>query len=180
MPCCVPDRGLRCCSERSEPSGADAYLLANPLENLTGYLVATDDHSGALAAARESIGIHAAREPDDVRLGIAIEHLALVIALCADCVRAARLEGYADAAFARHGFAREFTETATHNRLTALLRETLSPDELARLIAEGAALTPEAAIALPARGAVAAESQCLDASRMEHAWRHRDKKSYTI
>ena len=48
----------------------------------------------------------------------------------------------------RHGFEREFTETTTHDRLTALLREGLAPDELARLTAEGAALTPEAAIAL--------------------------------
>jgi hypothetical protein len=58
------------------------------------------------------------------------------------------LEGYADAALQRHGFPREFTETTTHDRLTALLRERLAPGELARLIAEGAALTPQAAIAL--------------------------------
>ena len=74
--------------------------------------------------------------------------MALVVALRGDCVRAATLEGYVDAAFARYGFPREFTETTTHDRLMALLRESLAPDELARLIAEGAALTPEAAIAL--------------------------------
>ena len=104
-------------------SGADKSMLASLLANLAGYLVAVDDLSGAVAAARESIGIHAAREPDHAYVAIAIEHLALVFALRGDRARAAMLEGYADAAFARHGFEREFTETTTHDRLTALLRE---------------------------------------------------------
>jgi predicted ATPase len=129
-------------------SGADTNLLARLLRNLAGYLAAVDDLPSALAAAREAIGIYAAREPDHYHVAIAIEHLALVVALRGDFSRAARLEGYADAALQRHGFPREFTETTTHNRLTALLRERLAPDDLARLIAEGAALTPEAAIAL--------------------------------
>ena len=101
-----------------------------------------------LAAAREAIGIFAASEPDHAHVAIAIEHLALVLALRGDLARAATLEGYADAAFERLGFPREFTEATTHDRLTALLHEGLAPDELARLSAEGAALTPEAAIAL--------------------------------
>jgi hypothetical protein len=50
--------------------------------------------------------------------------------------------------FIRSGFERELTEATTYDRLMALLRGSLSPDELARLLAEGAALTPEAAIAL--------------------------------
>ena len=129
-------------------SSGDTSLLATLLMNLAGYLVAVDDLPGALAAAREAIGIYAAREPDHVKVAVATEHLALVVALRDDLARAATLEGYADAAFARHGTPREFTETTTHDRLTALLRERLALDELARLIAEGAALTPEAAIAL--------------------------------
>jgi hypothetical protein len=48
----------------------------------------------------------------------------------------------------RHGFPRGFTETATYDRLIALLLEALAPDDLARLTAEATALTPEAAIAL--------------------------------
>ena len=129
-------------------SGADKSTFAGLLANFAGYLAAVDDLRGAVAAARESIGIHAAREPDHAYVACAIEHLALVFALLGDRERAATLEGYADAALARHGFPREFTETTTHDRLTALLREGLAPDELARLKAEGAALTPEAAIAL--------------------------------
>ncbi|MFZ0681258.1 MAG: hypothetical protein WAM84_00095, partial [Candidatus Cybelea sp.] len=73
---------------------------------------------------------------------------ALAVALRGDLARAATLEGYADAAFERQGYEREFTETTTHVRLAAILREGLALDELARPMAEGAALTPEAAIAL--------------------------------
>jgi hypothetical protein len=81
-------------------------------------------------------------------VAVSIEHLALVFAVRGDHAGAATLEGYADAALQLSGYPREFTETTTCDRLTALLRETLAPDELARLLAEGAALTPEAAIAL--------------------------------
>ncbi|HLY02154.1 MAG TPA: adenylate/guanylate cyclase domain-containing protein [Candidatus Cybelea sp.] len=129
-------------------SGADKNLFGILLNNLAEYLAAAGDLPGVAAAAREALGIRAAREPDHVGVAIAIEHLALVFALRGDVVRAATLEGYANPAFARHGFPRELTEATTHDRLTALLPERLSPDELARLSAEGAALTPEAAIAL--------------------------------
>ncbi len=129
-------------------SGTHNTFLANLLNNLAAYLAAVDDLPGALAAAHEAIGIHAAREPDHAHVAIAIEHLALVVALRGDSARAATLAAYADAAFGRHGLPREFTERTTHERLTALLHEGLAPDELARLSVEGAALTPEAAIAL--------------------------------
>ncbi len=129
-------------------SGADKSLLATLLLNLAGYLAAVDDLPGAVAAAREAIEINAAREPDHAFVAIAIEHLALVFALRGDRARAATLEGYADAALQRHGYPREFTETTTLDRVTALLREGLAPEELAQLSAEGVALTPEAAIAL--------------------------------
>jgi predicted ATPase/class 3 adenylate cyclase len=129
-------------------SGTHKTLLANLLNNLAGYLAAVGDLPGALPAAREAIGIHAAREPDHAHVAIAIEHLALVVALRGDFARAATLEAYANAAFGRHGLPREFTETTTHDRLIAILREGLAPDELTRRSVEGAALTPEAAIAL--------------------------------
>lgn len=129
-------------------SGTDKILFAHILHNLAGYLAAVDDLPGTTAAAREAIGIHAARNPDHAYVAIGIEHLALAVALRGDHVRAATLEGFADAALRRHGFRRSFTETTTYDRVTALLRKALAPDDLARLTAEGAALTPEAAIAL--------------------------------
>ena len=129
-------------------AGGDKSVLALLLSNLAGYLAAADDLPGAAAVAREAIGIHDAREPDHVHVAMAIEHLALTSALRGDRTSAARLEGYADAALQRHGYEREFTETTTHYRLAALLRKETAADELARLNAEGAALTPEAAITL--------------------------------
>ena len=129
-------------------SGANKGQLATLLHNLAGYLAAMDDLPGALGAAREAIKTHVAHEPDHSHVAIAIEHLALVFALRDDWSRAAILEGYADAALQRHGFPREFTETTTHDRLTVLLREGLGSDELARLVTEGAALGPQAAIEL--------------------------------
>ncbi|MHB8432788.1 MAG: ATP-binding protein [Candidatus Tyrphobacter sp.] len=129
-------------------SSADETLLTLMLVNLAGYLVAVDDLSNAVAAVRETIMILAKREPGHANIAIAIEHLALILALRGDLARAATLEGYVDAAFQQQGFERELTETTTHDRLTALLREGLTPNELAGSIAESAALTPEAAIAL--------------------------------
>lgn len=38
---------------------------------LAGYVVAADDLPGAIAAARESIGIHGAREPDHALVALA-------------------------------------------------------------------------------------------------------------
>jgi predicted ATPase/class 3 adenylate cyclase len=127
-------------------SSPDKSTLAWLLLNLAGYLAAVDDLPGAVAVAHESIGIRMS-EPDHVHIACGIEHLALVFALRGDLARAATLEGYADGAFARHGFPREFTEWTTHDRLAALIREEFAPDDLARLTAEGAALSPDAAIA---------------------------------
>jgi hypothetical protein len=70
------------------------------------------------------------------------------MALRGDLSRAATLGGYANAAIERNGLERGFTETKTYDRLSARLRESLAPEELARLTTEGTALTPEAAVAL--------------------------------
>jgi hypothetical protein len=67
-------------------------------------------------------------------------------------VRAATLEGYADAALMRNGWPRDFTETTTHDRLSALLRDALAPDDLGRRLAEGASLKAEEAISLALDG----------------------------
>jgi predicted ATPase/class 3 adenylate cyclase len=127
-------------------AGADRKLLGSLLFNLAGYLVAVDDVPGAAAAAREAIEV--LRESDHAYVAIAIEHLALAFALRGDRARAATLESHAQAVLQRCGFEREFTEKTTHDRLTALLRDGLAPNELARLSAEGTDLTFESAIAL--------------------------------
>jgi hypothetical protein len=136
-------------------SGANKGNLATLLFNLAGYLAAVGDLDGAIAASRESIRSRPGGEPDHAHVAGAIEHVALVFALRGDIARAAILGAYADAAFGRHGFEREFTETTTHDRLSALLQDGIRPDEIARLTKEGAALTPKAAIALATEEAAA-------------------------
>jgi predicted ATPase/transcriptional regulator with XRE-family HTH domain len=129
-------------------SHSDRLSFANVLANLSGYLAATGDLDAARAAAREAIAELAPRDPDIGFIATAIEHLALTLALGGEEERACVLAGYADAAYERLGFARESTEQITHARLGALLREQLGDTRIRDLGVRGAALTPEAAIAL--------------------------------
>jgi tetratricopeptide (TPR) repeat protein len=129
-------------------AGKDTSFLANALCNLAGYLLASDDAPGAVAVAHEAIAIFARHEPDHMFNAIVLEHVALAYALRGDLTRAARLEGFAGAAYRSHGFAREVTETKTYDRLMTILSDAFAPDELERLLADGAARPPEAAIAL--------------------------------
>jgi predicted ATPase len=122
--------------------------LVGLLGNLSGYLAALDDLDGAAAAAREGIRIRSAMEPEHIQVAIVIEHLALASAAQGDLERAAILEGYADAAMLTHDAVRGYTEATAHERLATLLRDGLVPEELARLSAEGAALSAADAIAL--------------------------------
>jgi hypothetical protein len=77
-----------------------------------------------------------------------IEHAALAVALDGDARRGAALAGYTEAALGRVGVRREYTEQITRKRLEALLRERLEPTELESLLARGATLSPDDAIAL--------------------------------
>jgi len=129
-------------------AAADRAALTNVLTNLAAYRVAVDDLSGSRDAAREVIRALAPRDPHSFHVAISAEHLALALALAGDVERACRLAGYAEAALQALGFEREFAELTTHERLRACLAARLAADERERLLAEGAALTPEAAIAL--------------------------------
>ena len=124
--------------------GVDGALLRS---NLAGYLVSIDDLPGTIEAGRAAVTSSEA-DPGNAYVAIALEHVALAYALGGDLVRAATLEGYSAAAFARLGFLREDNETRTYDRLTALVREGLESGEIERLMTAGAALEPSAAIAL--------------------------------
>jgi predicted ATPase/DNA-binding CsgD family transcriptional regulator len=127
---------------------ADTWSLALSLSNFAGYLCAIDDLSGAEAAARESIGLLSAIEPDSPNLAMTIEVFALVCALRGDLALATILEAFAQATFERHGFRREFNTVMTHDRLRAILQAGLTAERIAELSRHGASLSPEAAIAL--------------------------------
>jgi predicted ATPase/class 3 adenylate cyclase len=128
-------------------SGTDYAIASNALGNLAGYLLASDDLAGAAAAAREAI-VTLVNEPDHFLVTAALEHLALVDALHGDVARAALLEAYTNAALAKDGSTREYTEQTTYDRLTALLEANIEPEDRSRLAAQGPALTAEAAVAL--------------------------------
>ena len=129
-------------------TGADRSLFAGSLCNFANFLVASDDIVGAIESAREAIATLASREPANFFVTCAIEILELVDALQGEFSRATRLGAYTDAALEDLGRKREFTEQAAHDRLTALLEANVAPTDRLRLTAEGAALTPEAAVAL--------------------------------
>jgi len=129
-------------------AAGDRNILVFLMANFAGYLAAADKFSEATTVAREIVRDLAQHEPTAPFLSIALEPLALALAHGGDLARAATLEGYADASLSDQGCEREFTETTTHERLKTLLAERLAPDDLARRLTEGAALSPEAAIAL--------------------------------
>jgi tetratricopeptide (TPR) repeat protein len=125
----------------------DPNALARYLANYAGYLVAAGDLPGASEAVREIIRDIAPNDPESPFIAGSLEHLALAIALSGNAPRAARLSGYADVATQKLGFMRGFTETTSHDRLHTLLQDLLEPLEAERLLAEGAALTPQEALA---------------------------------
>ena len=121
------------------------HRLANGLANLAAYLLAIDDPIEARAAARESL-IRAQETQSRFLVVIGIEHLAVAGAVLGDPKMAARLLGFSDAHYRQGGTRREPTEQLGFDRLTALLRTTIEPDEIERLMAAGAALDERAAI----------------------------------
>jgi predicted ATPase/class 3 adenylate cyclase len=127
---------------------SDETFLPWVLGNLAVGLTATDDFAGAISAAHECISLLSSRDAGHFLVALAIETLALVLALGTDLHRAATLCGFADAALTRMSYKRQPGDQAGYDRLRAVLREKLPVGELARLIAGGAALSPEAAVKL--------------------------------
>jgi predicted ATPase/transcriptional regulator with XRE-family HTH domain len=121
------------------------HLHTTLIDNEAGYLLALNRIPEARAAAREAIRNG---DRDHPWVAISIEHLALALALDGDLVRAAQLSGYSDFAFSRAGFERQFTEETTRARLETLFRDRMPPKDLAQLLARGAAMAPDDAVAL--------------------------------
>ncbi len=121
-------------------------LLPYLYGNLPAYLLAIDDLSGACIAGRNALNLLRKTDPDGIIAAIVIEHVSLAAALAGDLHAAARLEGYADANFRAAGYARDFTERTSYDRLRALLRERLTTSTLEELLAEGAGWDADTAI----------------------------------
>ena len=123
-------------------------MLGLCLSNLAGVHTERGELDDALAAAREGL-------PMLVEGGFAwshLDHLALRAALAGRLNEAARIAGFADSAFAGRKIARQPNEARSRERLERLLQQGLPRDALARLTAEGAALTEESAVRLALEG----------------------------
>ncbi len=113
--------------------------------NSAAYRIALGDVAGARESGRA--GLRLARQArSELFLATALQHLALVAALAGDTRRGARLLGYVDAKYSELGMKREITEQWGHDKLLAMLHETISEDEIKTLATEGAAWLEDHAI----------------------------------
>ncbi len=130
----------------------DRSTWAQLVRNLAGYLGAAGDAAGARRAAAEAIAFYGSDDPDGPLAAIALEHLALCLALDGDFQNAAILEGYSEATLKRLGFEREYTERTSHERLLAVLAKNLSDGELTALTSFGSHTSAVDALAISRRG----------------------------
>ena len=110
--------------------------------NVAAYRIVLGEYGEARVAARKSLEV-ARHVGHRLWRGVAIQHLATLIALNGDVRRAACLAGYADACYAAEGSAREPTEARTFAMLDQILRGGLSDDDRAMLATAGSALTDD-------------------------------------
>jgi predicted ATPase/class 3 adenylate cyclase len=142
-----PAQALRWTNEALELGslGKNLAFAANWRVNSAAYRIALGDVTGARESGRA--GLRLARQArSDLFLATALQHLALVAALAGDTRRGARLLGYVDAKYGELGMKREITEQWGHDKLLAMLRETIGEDEIKKLAAEGAAWLEDHAI----------------------------------
>jgi hypothetical protein len=74
-----------------------------------------------------------------------LDHLALRAALAGKVANAARLASFTNLTYTAKEASRQPNEARAQDRLQALLREALTPDELEHLLAEGAKMSEEEA-----------------------------------
>jgi tetratricopeptide (TPR) repeat protein len=119
-------------------------MLGTCLTNLAGVHTERGELAEALAAAREGL-------PSREEAGhawVTSDHLALRAALAGKLANAARLAGFADSTYKAKETSRQPNEARAHARVQALLREKLHPDELERLLTEGARMSENEACRL--------------------------------
>jgi tetratricopeptide (TPR) repeat protein len=134
---CVREAGVIYRERRNE------LWLSTTLLNEAAYLIVENDLNGAWSVAHEALQL-AQRRDDPFMTAVAIGHLARVAAET-DAPLAALLLGFVDAAYARVGSLREPTEQRGYDRSLELIRAALPEERVAALMAEGAALSPQAA-----------------------------------
>ena len=143
-----PEAALRAASDAlaiHQRSGVDSVSRAIDNINIGAYRIALNDLDGALKSARE--GLRIARQVEGALYSaIALQHLALVLALRRQPRIAARLVGYVDAQYKAQGIEREYTERWLFEKLMGALSEQLNKPAIEKLAAEGAALSEDQAV----------------------------------
>jgi len=127
-------------------AGGSLLTLSGSLRNLSGYLIRAGDLAAGRATAQEALRL-AQSLGDGIKVTLSLEHLALAAALEGDVATAARLVGYGDACHARLSQTRQRNEQAARETVQARLEAGLDAETRARLMAEGAAWSEDAAVA---------------------------------
>ncbi|MFY9709341.1 MAG: helix-turn-helix domain-containing protein [Candidatus Cybelea sp.] len=128
--------------------------MATALDSLVVYLIASERYGEAEGHAREALEL-ASGAHLDVLAAFALQHLATLAVLQAPrgekgrgiSERAARIFGFVDARLASMGSAQLMIQEQEHDRVIALLREAMTPGDLTALLAAGAEMTQERAVA---------------------------------
>jgi predicted ATPase/DNA-binding winged helix-turn-helix (wHTH) protein len=119
-------------------------FLGTALVNLTAYLLAQDHLTEARAFAEEALSL--VRDRGGVIVFAHLQQWALLAAIEGRYEGAARLAGYADAGYAASGENREATEQGLHDRLSKLLKTSLSPKIILTHTSEGARWNEDQAV----------------------------------
>ncbi len=129
--------------------------VAISLCNIAAYLIALERYEDACISARD--GLAAARDTQwEAGVLWGLQHLAATAALRpaddaehvrGDRLGAARLLGYVDARLDAIEALRQHTEQQEHDKMLTALRDALGENQLARLMAEGAAWSEDQAVA---------------------------------
>jgi predicted ATPase/class 3 adenylate cyclase len=136
------DRAIELGRENVDTMLGARYIALN---NLAAYVMAQGRFEEALGLAHKALR-HARDAQLVLHVSISIQNLARVGAAKGEPRLAARLQGYCNATFKRHGYSLEYTEQTGNDKLTEMLRTMLDDRELALLLEEGAALTEDQAV----------------------------------
>jgi tetratricopeptide (TPR) repeat protein len=124
--------------------GGKSSSSRGPQQNIAAYRIALGDIDGAREATREAL--RWARQAQHAMITvIALQQVALLLALHAEVQDAARLIGYVNVQFKELGYEREPNEKWVNERLMAVLHEHLTDPEIEKLAAEGAAWSEDRA-----------------------------------
>jgi predicted ATPase/DNA-binding winged helix-turn-helix (wHTH) protein len=128
---------------RETPQFAKKDMLGVCLTNLAGVLTERGDLAEALAVAREGLPLRR-----ELNARAAWDHLALRAGLAGQLPDAARVAGYVDRLYVASQSRRQPNEARARARLTEVLGAKLSPEEVARLLREGASMSEDEALKL--------------------------------